>query len=288
MRVIGIKAKKILSNSAVLIVKFISLIYLKNIQIQLFCASLEPKTSPGQGAGLSIMTAVKITRSGANPLFDIGVRCKPRSDTTRNMIAAFDCMMGGTIFDAMQASSDDFETSEQNPLGDECYLRSSQDPVSYSKAAPDPKHHGQAMQSAMKAEWIKRQTSEMDRIWRCGVFQKELCSLPTPQDRVFTSCFHYKIKRKGKEFGKYKVRLVVQGQHTHTRAEKAKTVSAISTTLSALYLPQPDSARFSVWLHNEIFSMITSIFLKLSFEENYCQETAIMARCIFLHLRDTM
>jgi len=63
---------------------------------------------------------------------------------------------------ASQPSSHDFETSEQNPFGDDCYLRSTRDPVSYSKGAPDPKHHGQAMRSAMKAEWIKSQTSKMD------------------------------------------------------------------------------------------------------------------------------
>jgi len=69
------------------------------------------------------------------------VRCKPRSETTRGMIAAFDSMLGGTIFDALKVSSDDFETSEQNPFGDECHLRSSRDPVGYSKGAPNPKHH---------------------------------------------------------------------------------------------------------------------------------------------------
>jgi len=69
------------------------------------------------------------------------------------------------------------------------------------------------MRSAMKAEWIKSQTSEMDGLWRRGVFQKVLRSSLTPQDRVFTSRFHYKIKRKGGEFDKCKVRLVVQGQH---------------------------------------------------------------------------
>ena len=63
----------------------------------------------------------------------------------------------------LKASSDDFETSEQNPFGDECHLRLSQDPVGYSEGAPDPKHHGQAMRSDMKAEWIESQTSEMAR-----------------------------------------------------------------------------------------------------------------------------
>jgi len=68
------------------------------------------------------MTAFNITKSSAKSLFDLGVRCKPRSDTTLNMIAAFDSMLGGTIFDASQASSHDFETSEQNPFGDEYHL----------------------------------------------------------------------------------------------------------------------------------------------------------------------
>jgi len=38
------------------------------------------------------------------------------------------------------------------------------------------------MRSAMKAEWIKSQTSEMDGLWRRGVFQKVLRSSLTPQD----------------------------------------------------------------------------------------------------------
>ena len=74
------------------------------------------------------------------------------------------------------------------------------------------------MRSAMKAEWIKSQTSEMDGLWRRGVCQVLRSSL-TPQDCVFTSRFHYKIKRKGGEFDKCKVRLVVQGQHMHRKGE---------------------------------------------------------------------
>jgi len=97
MRVIGIKAKKISSTKAVLIVKFISPPSLKNVQMQMFCTSLEPKTKQGQGADLSIMTALTLTNPGANSLFDPGVRCKPRSETTRGMIAAFDGMLGSTI-----------------------------------------------------------------------------------------------------------------------------------------------------------------------------------------------
>jgi len=91
------------------------------------------------------MTALKITNPGAKSLFDPVVRCKSISDATCSMVADFNSMMGGTIFDASQALSDDFETSEQKPFGDDCYLRSSRDPVGYSKDAPDPKHHGQVM-----------------------------------------------------------------------------------------------------------------------------------------------
>jgi len=71
----------------------------------------------------------------------------------------------------------------------------------------------------MKAEWIKSQTSEMDGLWRRGVFHKVLRSSITPQDRVFTSRFHYKVQRKGVDFDKCKVRLVVQGQHMRQKGE---------------------------------------------------------------------
>ena len=52
-----------------------------------------------------------------------------------------------------------------------------------------------------------------------GIFQKVLSSLLTPQDRVFTIRFHYKIKRTGGEFDKCKVRLIVQGQHLRQKGE---------------------------------------------------------------------
>ena len=47
MRVVEIKAKKISLNKAVLVVKFISPPSLKNVQIQLFCTSLESNTRQG-------------------------------------------------------------------------------------------------------------------------------------------------------------------------------------------------------------------------------------------------
>ena len=123
----------------------------------------------------------------------------------------------------------------------------------------------------------------MDGLRRRGVFRKVLRSSLTPQDRVFTSRFHYKIKRKGGEFDKCKVRLVVQGQHMR---RKVKTVSAITMTLLALYRLLADSAPFSVWQHNKTCSLTTLIFLRPLFKVNYYPETATMARFIFLHPED--
>ena len=84
MRVVAVKAQKMSSQKAVLIVRFISPPSLRNAQMQLFCTSLEPNTKKGQGADLSILTALKITKPSAKSLFDLGVRCKPRSDSTLN------------------------------------------------------------------------------------------------------------------------------------------------------------------------------------------------------------
>jgi len=120
MRVVGIKAKKISSTKAALIVKFNSPPSLKNVQMQMFCTNLEPNTKQGQGTDLSIMTALKITNPGAQSLFDLGVRCKPRSDTTRGMIVAFNSMPGGTIFDASQVSSDDLESKIPSVMSTTC------------------------------------------------------------------------------------------------------------------------------------------------------------------------
>ena len=105
------------------------------------------------------------------------------------------------------------ETSEPSVFADGYNVCSSHDPVGYTRAARDPKHHGKAMHSPLRAEWLKSQTLEMDGFWCRIVFQRVLRSSLTPQDRVFSSRFHYKIKRKGGEFDKCKVRLVVQGQH---------------------------------------------------------------------------
>ena len=73
------------------------------------------------------------------------------------------------------------------------------------------------MRSPMRTEWIKSQDLEMQGLWSRGVFQKVLRTSLTSQDRVFSTRFHYKIKRKGGELSKCTVRLVVQGQHMKRR-----------------------------------------------------------------------
>jgi len=69
------------------------------------------------------------------------------------------------------------------------------------------------MRSLMRIEWIKGQFLEMQELWSRGVFQKVSWTSFTPQDRLLSTRFHYKIKRKKDEFDKCKVRLVVHDQY---------------------------------------------------------------------------
>jgi len=135
----------------------------------------------------------------------------------------------------------------------------------------------------MKAEWIKSQTSEMDGLWRRGVFQKVVRSSLTPQDRVFTSRFRHKIKRKGGEFDKCKVRLFVQGQHMRRKGENG--VGDYDDAFS----PVPAASGFctilSLATQQNMFTT-TLIFLRPLFKVNYYPETVTMAKSIFLHRHD--
>ena len=74
IRVTKIQAKKISKHKAVLVVKFLAPASLKDTEIQLFCTSLEPKTLLGQGADLTLLTAIRKTHPHAKTLHDIGVR----------------------------------------------------------------------------------------------------------------------------------------------------------------------------------------------------------------------
>jgi len=125
----------------------------------------------------------------------------------------------------------------------------------------------------------------MDCLWRRGIFLKVLHSSLTPQDRVFTSSFHYKIKRKGGEFDKCKIRLVVQGQHMRRKGEDS--VGDYNNAFS----PVPALSRFctilSLATQQNMFTDhvdISQAFVQG--ELNYCPETVTMARFIFLHRQD--
>jgi len=87
MRVTGIQAKKISKHKAVLVVKFLAPASLKDTEIQLFCTSLEHQTCLGQGADLTLLTAIRKTHPHARTLHDIGVRKKSDADTTRVLLA---------------------------------------------------------------------------------------------------------------------------------------------------------------------------------------------------------
>jgi len=215
MRVVGVDAFKLTKFKAVLIVKFLSPQSLRDTTMQMYCTSLEPKRGLGQGADLSVLTAIKHTLPHVKSLHDIGVRQLSASGVmvTRTMIAHFNSLQAGLIFDVSHVTPGDNETSEQSPTTSNFNIRSAQDPIGYTKATPDPKHHGKAMHSSMRTEWIKGQNLEMQGLWSRCVFQKVLRTSLCPQDKVFSTLFHYKIKRKAGEFDECKVQLVVQGQH---------------------------------------------------------------------------
>ena len=75
------------------------------------------------------------------------------------------------------------------------------------------------LRSPMKAAWIVAENSEMEGLARRKVWVRVHRSKLTAQDKVFSTRFHYKIKRKNGKFDKCKVRLVVQGQHMHRKDE---------------------------------------------------------------------
>ena len=101
----------------------------------------------------------------AHTLHDINVRILSAADVTRAMLADFNSVQGGLVFDATQVASLQNETSEQNPLSEGFHLCPARDPTGYTRANPDPKHHGQAMRSPMRTKWIKSRGNEMQGLW---------------------------------------------------------------------------------------------------------------------------
>ena len=77
----------------------------------------------------------------------------------------------------------------------------------------DLQHRNQILRSPLKPSWLVAEKTEMDGLYRRKCWVKVLRSSLTPQDKVFSSGFQYKIKRKHGQSDKCKVRLVIQGQH---------------------------------------------------------------------------
>ena len=78
----------------------------------------------------------------------------------------------GSFFGATRVESIDDETSQRNPYCEGFNIRATRDPDGYTRATPNLKHHGQAMRSTLRVEWIKSQALEMQGLWNRGVFQK--------------------------------------------------------------------------------------------------------------------
>ena len=85
-------------------------------------------------------------------------------------------------------------------------------PKGYTRGMQDPKHRGQMLRSPIKDTWITAEKLEMEGLTRRKCWIRVHRSTLTAQDKIFSTRFHYKIKRKQGKFEKCKVHLVVQGQ----------------------------------------------------------------------------
>jgi len=99
MRVIGhgVDTKKLTKSKVVFVVRFVTPQSLKESTMQMYCTNLEPKRGLGQGADLSILSAIRYTLPQAKSLYDIGVRVMSAADITRAMLADFNSMKGGSV-----------------------------------------------------------------------------------------------------------------------------------------------------------------------------------------------
>ncbi len=83
----------------------------------------------------------------------------------------------------------------------------------YSRSTPDPKYRDVAMCHAHSPLWLLAEKAEMDDLIKRKVWKTVKRSSLNPEDHIFATRFHYKIKRKNGAFERCKVRLVVQGHH---------------------------------------------------------------------------
>ena len=197
-------------------------------QIQLYPKSLEPnENGPAQGADFSLLTAVKARFPHATTWRDLGVAIPSNSHTTASALAALVAYSGGERFVADKLDLG-METSQLSPThlhslveGEE---ESANAPPGYTRGMQDPKHHGQMLRSSIKDAWITAEKLEMEGLTRRKCWTRVHRSTLTAQDKVFSTRFHYKIKRKQGKFDKCKVRLVVQGQHMHRKDDQGRGV----------------------------------------------------------------
>jgi hypothetical protein len=82
----------------------------------------------------------------------------------------------------------------------------------YSRSTPDPKHRGVAMSHTLKSLWLLVEKAEMDDLIKRKVWLVVKRSSLKLDDHIFSTRFHYKIKRKNGAFERCKVRLVVEDQ----------------------------------------------------------------------------
>jgi hypothetical protein len=225
MVVVAIRAQKQSSSKAVVWVKFLSPPSHVGEQIQLYPKSLEPKNGPAKGQDFSLLSALELSHPGAKTWKDLGVTTTSTSKATEGMLAALQAYNGSTRFSAEEVSATGSETSESNPIlfqesSDEHH--SPQAPEGYARGMQDPKHRGSMLRSPLKPSWLVAEKAEMDGLYRRKCWVKVLRSSltpATPQDKIFSTRLHYKIKRKDGQFEKCKVRLVIQGQRMRRKDE---------------------------------------------------------------------
>jgi hypothetical protein len=81
-------------------------------------------------------------------------------------------------------------------------------PHGCSRSTPDPKHRDVAMCHALSPLWLLAEKAEMDGLIKWKVWKAVKRSSLNPEYHIFTTRFHYKIKRKNGTFERCKVRLV--------------------------------------------------------------------------------
>ena len=226
MVVVGVKVQKLSSQKSALWVRFTSPPSYLGHQIQLYPKSCEPKKGSAQGADFSILTAIAHNHPHAHTLRDLGVTETSSSDMTQAMLSLLTQYRAGTPFKAQDVEDASFQLqscSEQSPAFLHAIAEqegiSTDGPEGYSRSSQDPKHRGQTLphNNPLHKEWRKSEQLEMDGLWKGSVLKRVKRSSLLPEDKVFSTRFHYKIKRKNGNFDKCKVRLVVQGQHMRKR-----------------------------------------------------------------------